>query len=383
MPETTPIGWNSAERIPEFEGLRGCLAWWVVLFHMYLHSGLVGDRVTWIESWAPMGFTAVPLFIILSGYVIALLVETKHEPYGCFLVRRFFRLAPVYYLLTAFSVLVLWRQGTLPERLGAHVLAHLTMLHGLFPNEVLPESSIALLHPAWSISVEWQFYLLAMLLIGVGRRSPGSALGLLGACYVLSKFLLRRYGFPFEATALMRAPLFAIGIASFYATRFVVRHARLVRGCIPYMLSVTLAVAWAFRGEMFGAAILWGLILTCVLAHHAGGETWLTLPVRRFLSLRFVVFLGKVSYSTYLCHTLAMVTVANALGSSFASLTPRGKWAVDLLVVSPFILAFSWILYQYVERPGMELGRSLAARLAHPKPVAAAAMMIKGKLEVS
>ena len=128
-------------RIPEFEGLRGCLAWWVVLFHIYLHAGMTNEMRSRLEFWVGYGWAAVPLFIILSGYVITVLIENQHEPYRVFITRRFFRLAPVYYLLTMYGAALALRHDRYGHALGWHVILHLTMLHGAVPNEILPYSA--------------------------------------------------------------------------------------------------------------------------------------------------------------------------------------------------------------------------------------------------
>ena len=64
----------------------------------------------------------------------------------------------------------IWSGGW-PNDWGLFIAAHLTMTHGLFPDGVLPDVWVGFLGAAWSLSTEWQFYLLA-LLIG---PPPGTA----------------------------------------------------------------------------------------------------------------------------------------------------------------------------------------------------------------
>src|SRR6202012_4007187 len=57
-----------------------------------------------------------------------------------------------------------WPATWLPE-----IVAHLTMTHGLFPNLILPDIWVSFLGSAWSLSAEWQFYLLALCIVGHKR----------------------------------------------------------------------------------------------------------------------------------------------------------------------------------------------------------------------
>jgi peptidoglycan/LPS O-acetylase OafA/YrhL len=362
-------GFSPGHRIREFEGLRGCLAWWVVLFHIYLHAGVKYEMSSGIERQVVFnGPVAVELFIILSGFVIALLLEGRREGYGVYIVRRFFRLAPVYYALVAVGIALAIRQNTYGDRLGQHILLHLTILHGLLPDEVLEGSATAFCHPAWSISVEWQFYLLAPFILSLVRRSAAKAVLLLVACLAISAFLLGRYTFPFHATVVMRAGLFAVGIGSYYTYRHAMRHRELWRPMAGYLLPLGVAAAWVFRSHPLSAGSLWILIFSAVLAHHVGAEGLLTRPLRGFLDLPPVVWLGQLSYSTYLCHNHALSLVESLLGDSYTRMSGRGRVLVLIALGAPMILAMSAALYHLIEKPGIRLGKEVSAWWFRPDP---------------
>jgi peptidoglycan/LPS O-acetylase OafA/YrhL len=75
-----PVREKPSHRIIEFEGLRGCLAWWVVLFQLGLLSHIPESALTKAERMVALGgWQAVELFIILSGFVIALLLDVERE----------------------------------------------------------------------------------------------------------------------------------------------------------------------------------------------------------------------------------------------------------------------------------------------------------------
>jgi peptidoglycan/LPS O-acetylase OafA/YrhL len=177
------------KRLECLDGLRGVLAVYVMLGHMAPFSALPD----WITHPLSHGGAAVDVFFILSGLVIIRSLESCRFAARPFLISRVARIFPVFLVMFAIGIAVqplpvpfaampwiksdslaldIWSQGW-PVHWIAEISAHLTMTHGLFPNGVLPDVWVSFLGAAWSLSTEWQFYVLALLLgrsrIGVER----------------------------------------------------------------------------------------------------------------------------------------------------------------------------------------------------------------------
>src|SRR5262245_2437977 len=175
---------RSTSTIGELESLRGLMALWVFLGHVVLLSG-IRDENRILRQISNAGLP-VDVFIILSGFVITLLLLPQSLSFPHFIARRFFRLYPVYMISLALAAALRVLFGTgeqvrrmlpwaRPEELERaadalnsateyfwqHVAAHATMLHGAMPHSLLPWGPSTFNNPAWSISLEWQFYLVA------------------------------------------------------------------------------------------------------------------------------------------------------------------------------------------------------------------------------
>ena len=192
------------KRLPELESLRGLMSLWVLVGHVLLTFD--GSGVIW--TVLTQNGRAVDIFMALIGFAIFFLLSQKPSSYRDYIIPRFFRLFPAYIiaffasvLLTPMSMNVLTSIPDLSARnIGrmqilqssmdhtlTHTLAHLTMLHGLVPDRLLPFSDYAFLGQAWSISLEWQFYLIAPIFFYLTR---GSHLAFrVGAAVVLAALL--------------------------------------------------------------------------------------------------------------------------------------------------------------------------------------------------
>ncbi|MDR3534152.1 MAG: acyltransferase [Rhodopila sp.] len=179
------------KRLECLDGLRGLLAVYVLLGHMAPFAVLPG----WLQRAVSHGGAAVDLFFVLSGLVITQSLQRADGRMKPFLVARVTRIFPVFLLVFALAVAVQpWSCGfermpwvgpddaarticvmAWPHAWMTEILAHLTMTHGLFPNCVLPDVWVSFLGAAWSLSTEWQFYVLALFVAGMsgaGHSAP-------------------------------------------------------------------------------------------------------------------------------------------------------------------------------------------------------------------
>jgi peptidoglycan/LPS O-acetylase OafA/YrhL len=295
--------------------LRGFLSWAVVIVHVAWVSGIQG------QTQHDIGVMAVEGFIVLSGFVITQLILTKQESYGTFILRRFMRLFPIFLVCLLISLAVR------PITLGAiqspsqpileasenklffgHILAHLSMLHGVLPSRWLPMSQYAFLVPAWSTSLEFQLYLVAPLLISFLSRS-----GLGGLLLVLSLSAL----------------------------------------CLFYPVSSRIDHIWQGSGAFLPQKFFFFLIGSLIYLFSTKG------PRETVLYQYWPCFirLGEISYSTYLIHYPILAVITRFVPRDWSRLQ---KMAVTFAVSAPIILILSFLLYRYVERPGIELGKRLS-----------------------
>jgi peptidoglycan/LPS O-acetylase OafA/YrhL len=356
------------KRLECLDGLRGVLAVYVMLGHMAPFSALP----PWITGPLSHGGAAVDVFFILSGLVILRSLESSGFAARPFLISRMLRTFPVYLVMLAagmgtqalptnFDAMPwvvpgslardIWSQGW-PADWAAEIVAHLTMTHGMFPNSVLPDVWVSFLGAAWSLSTEWQFYVLA-LVVGRFRMSAGrlATVFLLLAAAGLCWDVLVPEPWRFSRAFLPnKAHFFALGIAS------AIWIDRRSIGSFALVLLATLILCGA-RGhaEKLLPPLLWTL---CLAAQTLPGRLpFVAAPLR----WRAMQWLGAISYPIY----LANEPIQKALGFVLADFTQRDPMLFTALWVPAALLlpvGAAVFLHQHVERPAQRWGWALSHR---------------------
>lgn len=367
-------GWST-----ELEGLRGIASLWVLLGHISL---LIHCHITLISSPG----IGVDLFILLSGYLMAKnYVERQHkEPWQHaetikkFWLRRFFRIAPLYYLLLAVALIygpwfgemrdtiAQFYSGTATEysryadQSFMNVLTHLSFLFG-----VLPAYGFNTTLPDWSIGLEMQFYLLfPFMMLAVMRFGYATALLSMMALSCAGRYLLPDYYEAFEMPSmiLIKLNMFISGMLLAEAVR---------RKSLLYVLfalagpavSVLIGLGAIKLQVMLEAFMIIGMAAVLWQYQESSLMAKLIRIPRKVLNNRLSTWLGDVSFSVYLLHLLIVIPAIALLlnQTDIEYQNDLMRFLIVCAVSMPVTYALASLLFNYVEKPGIKLGKKFLA----------------------
>jgi len=371
------------KRLTEIEGLRAYLALWVLIGHCLQLSGYSGDGWSGVLLLLREANYAVDIFMLISGFVIFYLIDNKKENYRVFIIRRFFRLWPLFIVTLAVSlpvsVVAIENFSLLKEIYpGAeidtliklfnggweapikHIFAHATMLHGAIPEQILSGSPTAFLPPAWSISLEWQFYLFAPICFWAFSSSAKSR-AILAAVAIVGYIVSRKYmHVHMNAFLPMHVEYFFFGCVSYFIYQYSTgSHLRVKLFTVGVAISVFLLL---ISQTINMVPLCFWIPFCCLLIDrhnhkHQGVVSWL-------FNNRAARYLGAISYSIYLSHILVIVLVQYLI-LKFMGDIPQNLHFVILALSTLFLTVLvSSFLFLTVERNGMLIGRRLADKLA-------------------
>jgi peptidoglycan/LPS O-acetylase OafA/YrhL len=350
---------------PRIDQLRWLAVTLVFLFHFYLeYRGLGGREIA--TPWAGLvtqGHTGVALFFALSGFLfMQIALYQRQIDYGAFLRNRCLRILPLF--LTIF---------VLATSIGRDKFAPQDLLYVLSTNLGLaPTSYTPVTGAAWSISVEFTFYLvfpfLARFTLEQGARYLWQLLALmaffkLAAFHVndkstlmyfstlvgrfdqfligmLAALLVHRHGAALQRHALWLLPLAALFVAcnSALQTRY---------GAFEPYTHKTFWIWWSML-EAAG----WSAVIVAWVSFRHPLPRWIERPLDHG---------GKISFSFYLLHMAVLHLLSRTFG--LPDLTGQHRWNVLIALVLTYAAtwAISALSYNAIEAPFLRLRRSYGA----------------------
>lgn len=356
------------------------MAWWVVCQHLLQISGMQIIHDNPAVKLLTMGGLAVVVFIVISGFVITNLLITKREAFAPYLARRFFRIYPLY-LIAILAALVLQGQYVAnvalapwmleaegaralsdPADMPWHIALHAVLMHGMVPNSWLSGASSSILAPAWSLSLEWQYYIVAPLLTAclVWKRWTLH----IAAVAVCAVFLV--WVFSVSTGANWNYPSFLPILIGFFligaVTRLWLHGIGWKRLALPGLLGAANVIPYAqvyTGGHLAVAAIPLTIWAITIFGFAYTGRNGLGIVVSRLvrwaLGSKAVVNLGTWSYSTYLLHVPLFVVALTLLKSSGVAVNSY-SYFFAMLAACIVLVPLSWLAYRFIEKPAMKVG---------------------------
>jgi exopolysaccharide production protein ExoZ len=308
------------------------------------------------------GWAGVNLFYFVSALTMCLMWTRRAEPHPTrnFYIRRFLRIAPLFWLAIPLYLLV---NGTgpgpnAPFGIGLHqVLLTATFLHGFWPdsvNSVVPGD--------WSIAAEMTFYLVFPLLMTAfgSRRHLYLALALLLHLFNVCLFkpwafalFSAHYGPGQEAfvwtalhmSFLNQLPIFLLGCALFFGLRDGVAKSDVA------ILAAFVALSF-IADRATGSHEFNYLIINLVLGAGVAG------CIRLGLHSRLLEALGRNSYSMYLSHFAVIV--------GLRQVWPMSDGLVSLLAAYATVATTSYLIARGTWHVVEQRAQTLAHRLTLP-----------------
>ena len=328
--------------------LRGIAAMLVV----WVHTQLMVTTAFIPTSLRQVGFGGVDLFFVISGFIIVHSTSGSRD-WSTFLKRRFFRVAPLYYVFTLIAVVICYVRPSIFNLTGIDF----SMIGKSFlfiPFEITTNSIYPVYPLGWTLNYEMFFYaaFAPMLLLG----SLKARIAVLGAALVVLATIGTFIHHPDD-----------IGLIPYFYTRPVIldfvfgliiggtwQHFPTRPAILYYVLLIAGFVGLVFSGRVLpsenlvvfpatATVLRYGVPSALIVTGMAGLER-----CDRKIDNRVLRLLGDASYSIYLSHFFIFLPLASA-ASRFLS----GDVATLLLGVFTMIAApvFGVFIYRNVERP--------------------------------
>lgn len=315
------------------------------------------------------GAYGVQLFFIVSSLALFLSYEQRKLLDGkninnFFFIRRFFRIAPAFYLAICLYTLAFFIKSDI--LLGYYGTIDWTqvLIFASFLGVFFPSSMFLLPFGGWTVEIEMFFYIFIPFLFkqisGIKKALIFFALSWL-SYFILEHFLFKMFQGDYSSYLLFPAqiPVFAIGIVLFHIINK--QAFKITRPYLFFLSLVTclwLMLALSEKFVFLYEHILFSLFFSGIILLMSSNNI-------NLLQNKITTFLGKVSYSLYLCHFIIILFFwyVYRASSHFWNLNPVISFLFIYFSTLSIGAIVSWLSYTYIEKTGMNFGKKMIQKI--------------------
>jgi exopolysaccharide production protein ExoZ len=341
------------------QSLRGLAAMMVVYHHIETQVAREGGATLPLYN---LGMAGVDIFFVISGFIIWVSSQSSDLTAAKFCARRAIRLVPLYWIITAFVIVVAF---IAPQVLSSTVIrpAHAiaSFLFIPYPHPLLNDLYPILIQ-GWTLNYEVAFY--ALFTLGLVTPNRGLTFAIVLGC-LLATVSLGQIWRPTSAIADFYTDSvlleFGFGLCVGLAYTQLARPPTwLAIGLIAVGAIALLAVDLKQIELVYPRVLPWGIPAALVVAGVVALD-------RRAGDAKRTIFtaLGDASYSIYLTHIVAL-PLATKLWAA-AHLAFNGVWLGGFVVFSlTLAVGMGWGVHVVLERPLLKSMHALTTRGRRP-----------------
>jgi len=326
---------SQQKQIPVIITLRGIAALMVCLFHFVYTTTDYFDHELLLQVFS-FGKKGVQVFFIISGIVIPysmLKANYTHSLFNNFILKRFIRIEPPYLLAVALGIIYTIVRGYIPSSNNIDLVPTIkdTFLHLAY---LIPfVEGAKWINPVfWTLAIEFQYYLfLAVLFPLITSDNNKISKWLFAAIIIVLPFTSNSSGF-----FLQWASFFGLGI--FYILFLFKKY-----NLYEYLL-LTIFCAVSVYLNLGWIDLLIGLITLSII--HL---------IPNYKS-KIGTFLGNISYSLYLLHSIIGSAFINFMSHRFTE--PYEKFFVILTGVL-ISIGSAYLFWMFVEKPSQKISQKI------------------------
>ncbi|MFM7661568.1 MAG: acyltransferase family protein, partial [Bacteroidota bacterium] len=348
------------------DALRGIAVLGTLFIHCSKYERGINNFGVNFKELALLGNSGVQLFFMMSAVTLFMSMNQKKKleknPNLNFFIRRFFRIAPLFYLSIIFC-LSFNLEGYWWNEFSQLNPSYLILTTVTFTNGFNPYYINSIVEGGWSIAIEMIFYAIIPILFIFIKNIKVAFWSFLASLLIASGlFIFNQKNILIESVDLWRAftyfnfiaqlPVFLLGILLFYVIKNK-EDGKLVVTEIKYPLVI------------FALILLFNVTFNYIQNHILISFSFFLVAfslsqAKNILVNKLTCFLGKISYSMYLTHfpVLFLMWKLNLLDIINKQILNFGLRYFILIAITAGI---SYLTYKFIELPGITLGKKVIA----------------------
>ena len=327
--------------------LRGYAIIMVLFVHYALDYSMLCN--SYLYNFLVLGQYGVVLFFMVSAYTLARSLEYRKDKcenyiYQKYFIRRFFRIAPLYYLLLLFSYIFLQGIGV-NELTKVDISLVNLLIHFFFLDQISVLYINNIIGVEWTVAVEYSFYILLPFIVFQSNK-------FLFRLFVFSIFLsmivlfFRKYyyidGWWLHYTLLEWFYVFVGGVILYKneIPKIILNNMNMLIFIILINMIIMSFIKFPFQHYYMFV----NLVLFFIYLKHSFRVNFIN---------NVMAYIGKISFSLYLIHYIILRYAKEYFDMSFETLL--------LSLIVTFII--SVLTFYLIEQPFIKVGKIITSRI--------------------